>query len=29
MSSEELIRSVLIPLAVGILLELFKFWLNH
>ena len=29
MSSEELIRSVLIPLVVGILLELFKFWLNH
>ncbi|WP_173435134.1 type I toxin-antitoxin system Fst family toxin [Selenomonas ruminantium] len=29
MSSEELIRSVLIPLAVGVLLELFKYWLNH
>ena len=29
MSSKELILYVLCPLIVGILLELFKCWLNH
>ncbi|SFB00885.1 hypothetical protein SAMN05216587_10627 [Selenomonas ruminantium] len=29
MSSKEFILCVLCPLAVGILLELFKYWLNH
>ncbi|MBQ7496844.1 MAG: type I toxin-antitoxin system Fst family toxin [Selenomonas sp.] len=24
-----LLRNVLVPLAVGILLELFRYWLNH
>lgn len=29
MISQEFIRYVLCPLVVGILLELFKCWLNH
>ncbi|WP_303669382.1 type I toxin-antitoxin system Fst family toxin [Selenomonas ruminantium] len=29
LSLEELIRTVLIPLIVGILVELFSYWLNH
>jgi hypothetical protein len=29
MSFKEFIMSVLIPLSVGILVELFSYWLNH